>query len=406
MISFETRFLTRLLIYGLAIVFMSGSLLYSNYLAQKLEEKERRDVELYAGALRLIGNVNSDENSIESLQKANADYLNFIGPLITDETNLVPLIMVWESGERTTRNLTLSEDSLTRERQIDAYIKEFEAANDSIRIEFIEGRFQHIFYGESFLLEQLRWFPFAQLLLAFVFIGVVFAGFAVAKRNEQNRVWVGLAKETAHQLGTPVSSLMAWIEFLKLRLEERPEDQELLTEMERDINRLEDIAERFSKIGSNPELIRVSLREVLDRSANYVKKRMTKRGSIKLHVHNNIPLESQLHINPQLFDWVIENLLKNALDAIKTKEGSISIHAGEKGSNYFIEVTDTGKGIPKSHFKKVFEPGFTTKKRGWGLGLSLTKRIVENYHKGKIFVKSSEVGKGTTFRILLPKRSK
>ncbi|RMG30683.1 MAG: GHKL domain-containing protein [Bacteroidetes bacterium] len=404
MISFETRFLTRLLIYGLAILFMSGSLIYSRYLANKLEEKERRDVQLYADAIKLIADPNlSEENPEEAYQT----YFNFIVTRLMGENDqLVPLILVGEDGEigeMGVQNLKLSEDERKQRAQIQKYIREFEATNGVIDIEFAPGRFQQIYYGESFLLKQLRWFPFAQLLLAFVFIGVVFAGFAIAKRNEQNKVWVGLAKETAHQLGTPVSSLMAWIEFLKLRMESRPEEQELINEMERDIKRLEDIAERFSKIGSKPELVEVSLKEVLDRSANYIKKRMTQRGSIQLHLHNNIPLDSKLHINPQLFDWVIENLLKNALDAIKSKEGSITIEAGEKGGNYFIDVTDTGKGIAKSHFKKVFEPGFTTKKRGWGLGLSLTKRIVENYHKGKIFVKSSELGKGTTFRILLPR---
>ncbi len=403
MISFEIRFLTRVLIYGLAILFMTGSLFYSRYLATKLEEKERKDIQLYAEATKLIGPFDVKEE----------DLFTFIADIPTrlmgdedDDKLTIPVILVGENeeiGEAQVRNIKLSEDSVKRSAQLQKYLEEFDEANEPIVIEFTEGRFQYIHYGESFLLKQLRWFPFAQLLLAFVFIGVVFAGFAIAKRNEQNRVWVGLAKETAHQLGTPVSSLMAWIEFLKLRMETRPEEQELIEEMEKDVKRLEDIAERFSKIGSQPELIEVSLKEVLDRSANYIRKRMTSGGSIKLHVNNNLPTESMLHVNPQLFDWVIENLLKNALDAIRTREGSITIQAGEKGRNFFIEVKDTGKGIPKSHFKKVFEPGFTTKKRGWGLGLSLTKRIIENYHQGKIFVKSSEVGKGTTFRILLPK---
>ena len=196
---------------------------------------------------------------------------------------------------------------------------------------------------------------------------------------------------------------MAWIELLKLRMEDNPEDHELLEEMEHDVLRLENIAERFSKIGSKPELIEVKLKEVLDRSSGYLKKRMTQRGKIKLYVNNDIPLDSTLHVNPQLFDWVIENLLKNALDAMQAKGGEITLNAGEQGKYFYIDVIDTGKGIPKGNFKKVFEPGFTTKKRGWGLGLSLTKRIVENYHKGKIFVKASEVDKGTTFRVLLPK---
>lgn len=399
MLSFETRLLTRLIIYSLAAIIITGSLLYSNYLAETLEKKETEGVKLYADAVDFLGNFDTEDP--DAPDKAFA----FIAEKLLISNDLVPRILVGEDSEPTGLHVKLSPDSTLRAQEFEEYISEFEALNEPIRIEYAPGSFQTVYYGESFILKQLRWFPFAQLLVAFVFIGVVFAGFAIAKRNEQNKVWVGLAKETAHQLGTPVSSLMAWIELLKLKTEDRPEDHELINEMERDIMRLENIAERFSKIGSKPELVQVSLKEVLDTSAEYIKKRMTKGGTIQLFVNNNIPLESQLSINPQLFAWVIENLLKNALDAIKSKKGSITINAGAKGPNYYIEVSDTGKGIPKSNFKTVFEPGYTTKKRGWGLGLSLTKRIVENYHKGKIFVKSSELDKGTTFRILLPKKN-
>ncbi|MEL7196455.1 MAG: HAMP domain-containing sensor histidine kinase, partial [Bacteroidota bacterium] len=187
-----------------------------------------------------------------------------------------------------------------------------------------------------------------------------------------------------------------------IKIAERPSEQELVLEMERDIKRLEIIADRFSKIGSKPELIEVKLGHILDHSAEYLTKRMSRSGKVTFKLNNQIPLDNTLKINPQLFDWVIENLLKNALDAI-SKEGTITIDAGERGDQYFIDITDTGKGIPKSNHKKVFEPGYTTKKRGWGLGLSLTKRIVENYHSGRIFVKQSEIGKGTTFRVMLNK---
>lgn len=397
MLSLENRQLTRLLIYGFATFIILGSLLYANYLREKLAEKEERGVRLYTDAVDFMGNFKYGDLS------ATDNCMGFIlTNLVLGNDSLVPLILVGEEGDTTIANMDLGPDSSTHARKLRYYVNEFEDLHDPVKVEFAPGRYQYVYYGESFVLTQLRWFPVAQLLLAFAFIGVVFVGFAIAKRNEQNRVWVGLAKETAHQLGTPVSSLMAWIELLKLRTEGRPDDQELVMEMEQDIKRLEDIAERFSKIGSQPELIPVSLKRVLDRSAEYIKKRMTKGGSIQLHVNNELPDDSQLSVNPQLFDWVIENLLKNALDAIN-KEGNITLHAGERNGKFFIDVTDTGKGIPKANFKKVFEPGFTTKKRGWGLGLSLTKRIVENYHGGKIFVKSSEVGKGTSFRILLPK---
>lgn len=396
--------MTRLLIYGLAGIILAGSLIYSNYLARQLEEKEKKGVELYRDALKFI----TDEIDLEDPNSA-SEALAFIhSRIIRPNDDQTPKILVGEGETIDADNLNLPEDLTPEEREAEVRrkLQELKSEYPPIEIEFDDGRFIYVYYGHSFLVQRLRWFPFMQILVAFMFLGVVFTGFAIAKRNEQNKVWVGLAKETAHQLGTPVSSLMAWIELLKLKAESRPEDTELIGEMERDIKRLEIIAERFSKIGSKPEMVEVSLKEVLDRSAEYIKKRMTKRGSIQLHVNNNIPLESKVPVNPQLFDWVIENLLKNALDAIQSKQGDITIEAGERGANYYIDVADTGKGIPKSNFKKVFEPGFTTKKRGWGLGLSLTKRIVENYHEGKIFVKSSEVDKGTTFRILLPKTSK
>ncbi|MEO0472017.1 MAG: HAMP domain-containing sensor histidine kinase [Bacteroidota bacterium] len=399
MFSFEPRLITRLLIGTLAFSIIGGSLLYSNYLATKLSEQETKAVELYAEALDIVANTNTNEPG------ADEKLMDFIVKRVVIPNNtLVPLIEIYADGDTISNNMDLSEDPRRQARQKRDYIQEFNALHDPIEVEFAPNRVNYVYYGESFVLQQLRLFPVVQLLVAFLFLSVVFLGFAIAKRNEQNRVWVGLAKETAHQLGTPVSSLMAWIELLKLREDARPEDMQYINEMERDVHRLEIIAERFSKIGSQPELIEVSLRQVLDHSANYLRKRMTKGGTIQLHVNNQIPLDSKLFVNPQLFDWVVENLLKNALDAIQSKEGSITLNAGAKGQSYYIDVEDTGKGIPKGNFKKIFEPGFTTKKRGWGLGLSLTKRIVENYHGGRIFVKQSEVDKGTTIRVLLPKR--
>ncbi|MEO0898017.1 MAG: HAMP domain-containing sensor histidine kinase [Bacteroidota bacterium] len=410
MFPFETRSFTRILIYTVAGIIVLASLLYSNYLAQELSRKEQADVQLYADALEFIGNsplVESSGNSDEAMETATMaldEALGFIRERILSE-NKNPKILLGAQDDIQGNTLELPEEwsQEEKDRFLRRKIKEFTQQYEPIKVEYTFGLFQQVVYGESNLLKQLRWFPVAQLLVAFTFIGIVFAGFAIAKRNEQNRVWVGLAKETAHQLGTPVSSLMAWVELLKMRSEEKPKDLELVNEMERDVLRLETIAERFSKIGSVPELEPVLLKNILDHSAEYLGKRITRKGTIKLHVENNIPLDSILRVNPQLFDWVIENLLKNALDAIHRDEGSITLSAGEKGRDFFIDVIDTGKGIPKSNIKKVFEPGFTTKKRGWGLGLSLTKRIVEMYHGGKIFVKQSEMGKGTTFRVLLPK---
>lgn len=396
MFSFEIRSVTRWVAYLFAAGILLGSLLYSQYLANQLAQKERENAQLYADALKIVASDNSD---------AEVEALTFIFDLV--QLNTFPKILLNADNSIITVSEALEPptDWSPEERQafLQAKVQQFKQEFDPIKVQYAANQYNTVVYGESFLLKQLRWFPLGQLLVAFTFIGIVFAGFAVAKRNEQNRVWVGLAKETAHQLGTPVSSLMAWIELLKLNTEDQPENQELVRDMEHDIKRLEMIAERFSKIGSVPELIPVKLKDILDRSADYLTKRMTRSGAITLSVNNQLPLDRTLAVNPQLFDWVIENLLKNALDAMQSREGSITLEAGEKGDFYLIDVTDTGKGIPKSHFKKVFEPGFTTKKRGWGLGLSLTKRIVENYHGGKIFVKDSEVGKGTTFRVLLPK---
>ena len=390
MFNLESQPLSRWLIFGVAFAIVMGSIGYSNYLAEELSVKERARIEMFKDGFGLLSAESPEEG-----------YSFAIAHIMQDTISQIPIIYLDEDNKTIISSVGMDPD-ITNE-ELEELLTEYKKGFEPIEVEFDEDRFQYIYYDESDLLKQLKWYPYIQILIVVLFIGFVFYGFITAQRNEQNRVWVGLAKETAHQLGTPVSSLMAWIELLKLKMEDNPEDHELLEEMEHDVLRLENIAERFSKIGSKPELIEVKLKEVLDRSSGYLKKRMTQRGKIKLYVNNDIPLDSTLHVNPQLFDWVIENLLKNALDAMQAKGGEITLNAGEQGRYFYIDVIDTGKGIPKGNFKKVFEPGFTTKKRGWGLGLSLTKRIVENYHKGKIFVKSSEVDKGTTFRVLLPK---
>jgi len=390
----DRRVLYRVLMYVFGGVITLGSLLYSNYLAQQLEEKEQESVALYSEALELVGNNQGAEEAFTFI----------FDKLVKGFSTDIPKVQIGEDQKPTFSDFDYIQDWEPEQKAafLEEKIQQFRQENKPIKIEFAEGRFNEVVYGDSNLLKQLKWFPWIQMFVAGIFIAIVFIAYSTAKRNEQNRVWVGLAKETAHQLGTPVSSLMAWIELLKFKTEERPSEQELVLEMERDIKRLEIIADRFSKIGSKPELIEVKLGHILDHSAEYLTKRMSRSGKVTFKLNNQIPLDNTLKINPQLFDWVIENLLKNALDAI-SKEGTITIDAGERGDQYFIDITDTGKGIPKSNHKKVFEPGYTTKKRGWGLGLSLTKRIVENYHSGRIFVKQSEIGKGTTFRVMLNK---
>jgi len=275
-------------------------------------------------------------------------------------------------------------------------LKEMSAENEPILIN-INGRIQYVFYKDSWLLTQLRYYPLIIFIVIGLFLLVAYLLFSVSRKAEQNQVWVGLAKETAHQLGTPLSSIMAWVELLKMQ-ENVPE--ETIVEMEKDVDRLQTVAERFSKIGSTAALTKTNLTDLIYNAIDYLKTRTSQ----NVHYYILTPLEVQIFapINHQLFEWVIENLCRNAVDAMAGK-GSITINITDEEKTVSIDITDTGKGIPKSKFKTIFNPGYTSKQRGWGLGLSLSERIITNYHSGKIFVKSSTIDKGTTFRIILKK---
>ena len=275
-------------------------------------------------------------------------------------------------------------------------IKEMSAENEPILID-ISGRIQYVFYKDSWLLTQLRYYPIIIFIVIGLFLFVAYLLFSVARKAEQNQVWVGLAKETAHQLGTPLSSIMAWVELLKMQ-QNVPE--ETIVEMEKDVDRLLTVAERFSKIGSTAALTKTNLTDLIYNAIDYLKTRTSQ----NVHYYILTPLEVQIYapINQQLFEWVIENICRNAVDAMAGK-GSITINIIDEEKTVSIDITDTGKGIPKSKFKTIFNPGYTSKQRGWGLGLSLSERIITNYHSGKIFVKSSTIEKGTTFRIILKK---
>jgi len=275
-------------------------------------------------------------------------------------------------------------------------IAEMASINQPIEVEFGDGSKSYIFYQESMLLTQLKYYPVVMFGIVGLFLLIAYLLFSTARKVEQNQVWVGMAKETAHQLGTPLSSLIAWLEYLR----SKGLDQDTATEIEKDIKRLETITDRFSKIGSVPKLDKVDLLGVLNESVNYIKLRTSK--NVQFTINAGDQKEVFALLNVPLFEWVIENLCKNAVDAM-TGNGKIFVTISDQTQFVYIDITDTGKGIPKSKYKTVFEPGYTTKKRGWGLGLSLTKRIIENYHSGKIFVKNSDVDKGTTFRIVLNK---
>jgi len=276
-----------------------------------------------------------------------------------------------------------------------AKLNEMRVENEPIAIAISEDTVHYIFYSDSELLLQLKYYPYFQILIIALFLLISYYLFSTSRRVEQNQVWVGMAKETAHQLGTPLSSLMAWVEYLKLK----DVDENTLNELSKDITRLEIITERFSKIGSIPKLETEILNKVINDSLSYLKVRISKKVNVSFTTQNNAQVEAKL--NPSLFSWVLENLIKNAVDAMKG-EGDITIHITDQSQFVYIDISDTGAGIPRAKQKTIFEPGFTTKQRGWGLGLSLVKRIVENYHDGKIFVKQSDAT-GTTFRIVLNK---
>jgi signal transduction histidine kinase len=275
-------------------------------------------------------------------------------------------------------------------------IHKMSEANDPIEISIAGQGKTLIFYEDSYVLTQLRYFPYIQLAIIGIFLLVAYLLFSTARRSEQNQVWAGLAKETAHQLGTPLSSMMAWVDYL----EAKDIDSETIEELRKDVNRLSTITDRFSKIGSNPSLVPENLISVIYSSVSYLKTRTSQKITYSINLPPDYSLV--LPLNLQLFEWVIENLVKNAVDAM-TRQGKITIDIIEEEHVVNIDIADTGKGIPRNMFRTIFNPGYTSKQRGWGLGLSLSKRIINEYHKGSIFVKSSAVGKGTTFRIVLKK---
>lgn len=372
----------KILLVVMAVVMSVGSLVISHFLVRDLKREEQRKMEIWAEAMRSLNSA--DEYTDLTLVLT-----------VLNSNSTIPVVVLDREGEvQDYRNIPLREGS--NEEQMRAVKRKAQSMMDAgrvIRVYLFSTDYMEICYADSLLLRRLAWWPYVQLGLVFVFVVVAIFALLSSKRAEQNKVWVGLSKETAHQLGTPISSLMAWQEMLR----ETYPDDELLPEMGKDVERLQRIAERFSKIGSLPELRPESLNEVLSAVTQYISRRASNRVRLTCTVPQQpliVPMCSSL------FEWVVENLCKNAIDAMDG-QGSITLTASNEGALAVVEVADTGKGIPKNKFRTVFTPGFTTKKRGWGLGLSLAKRIVEEYHHGRIYVKNSEVGRGTTFRIEL-----
>lgn len=368
-----------LLVFAFLIGFFS--LWYTNTLVNKLESQEREKIATWANATQLITSPEAEGN------------LNFLYEIIQANTT-IPVILTDSNGVvNQFRNIEAFK--MENEVWVADKIAEMKKQNEPFEIEFMGGK-QLIYYENSNLLNQLRIYPYFQLAVIALFLVMSYFAFSYSRTSEQNKVWAGMSKETAHQLGTPISSLMAWLDYLKESDADVP--QKVITEMEHDMDRLGLITERFSKIGSEPSLTFYSLYEVIEESVSYINSRTSDKVSISIRDQEKFK-EAQVQINKPLFAWVVENLCKNAVDAMEGEGEIVFSLRGLRDNKVQIDISDTGKGVPSNKFKTIFKPGYTTKKRGWGLGLSLVKRIVENYHKGKIYVKSSELDKGTVFRI-------
>jgi len=380
-----------------AVIISVSTIYYTNVLVKQLKAREQRQIELFAKAL--------EYTISESYQQD----ISFITEEILFENNSIPTILVNENGEIVNqRNIDIDSTSQERiDKVLEKELEKMRSTYDPIEVNTFDPvteevySTQLIYYRNSFLLTQLTYYPYVQLTVIALFAFIAYLVFNYSKAAEQNRVWVGLAKETAHQLGTPISSLIAWMEYFKT--DETFKDSDVIAELDKDIDKLKLITERFSNIGSVPILNEENVVEVVLNTVNYLRRRISTKVAIEVdYMYDSIIA----NINTPLFEWVIENICKNAVDAM-SGHGTLTIKIIE-GSDWkvFVDITDTGKGIPKSKIKQVFQAGFTTKKRGWGLGLTLTRRIINIYHNGKIFVKNSEVDKGTTFRIILNRKKR
>lgn len=366
-----------------ALVIGSVSLYYTSQVVHNIEKQEKKKMLLWARATRdLSSSTDLDQNQ------------EFLLDILRENDN-IPVILT-DDNLQILSYLNIDPEQAERPGYLQRQLIVMRQQREPILIEPLEGVRQYIFFKDSDLLYQLRYYPYFQLAVISIFLLVSYLAFSVSRRYEQDFLWVGMAKETAHQLGTPISSLMAWQEYLKSTTTDA--DTEMITEVGKDIERLQTITERFSKIGSIPVLAPVDMREVIERGMGYMRKRASEKVTFQIETGDQPVLVA---LNEPLFDWVIENLTKNALDAM-SGHGTIRLQLSTVQKMAVIDFSDTGKGIPANQFQAIFKPGITTRKRGWGLGLTLVKRIIEKYHDGKIFVKSSEQGKGTTFRIQLP----
>lgn len=367
---------------SVAVVIIVTTIWFVNSLTEKIQQEETKKIAIWVEAYRELLRSSPDAN------------LNLAGEIITTNTT-IPMILTNDLGKIIDQNNIDSSRILAQSGYLDEQLAYFKKQHPPFIAAIDAHSNNYIYYGDSLILKQIRYYPYIQLLVVALFIGIVLFALSTTNRATQNLVWVGMAKETAHQLGTPLSSMEAWLEILK----EKEENEPLANELAKDVNRLKLISDRFSKIGSVPNLEECNIVAQIDNMVAYIRKRAPQKVTLSLQ---SAEQEVSAMISPPLFDWVVENLLKNALDAMEGK-GSITVVIENHPAHITVDVTDTGKGIPKAFHDKIFHPGFSTKKRGWGLGLSLAKRIIQDYHKGRLSVKWSEVNKGTTFRIWLRK---
>jgi signal transduction histidine kinase len=409
----------------LLIILAGASFVYNQVLINKIMEQERNSVELWAKAFehnvdpthdRISRNLNSVASSLQmypnvpdslvrlireaELEKST---INFVMTEIIQPEHLfnIPVIVVDESGFVLAYRF-IDDDNLNSQE----LVTRFAALHEPITIALQDRdriQYQYVYYGESPMIQYLRFFPYVQFGILALLLGVGYTTYQSITRSEQSNLWVGMTKEAAHQLGTPLSSIYGWLQLLKDKNQNDDETLSIAFEIENDVSRLKGIAERFNKIGSQPELKRLSLEPIIDDVMTYMERRLPKLGN-KIEVKKFIQPDIKADLNPELFQWAIENLVKNSMDAIREhgNEAYVSVAARKEGQQIIIDIEDSGSGIDRKYVKEIFKPGFSTKKRGWGLGLSLTRRIIEDYHKGKVFVYSTEVNKGTVFRILLP----
>ncbi len=382
--TYKLKKIIKIFLLIIAVIIGIFSLLYSNNMVKKLSEEERKKIKLWAYAQHMITNAETEQE------------LNIYLTLV-ESNNTIPVIL--SDGKNVISFRNLDSNAIKRDGYIESYFEDIRDKNEPIEVNISPTELQYVYYDDSSTLKQLKTYPYYQLGIVALFIAVSYFAFSYSRKSEQNQVWVGLAKETAHQLGTPMSSLMGWVDLMEIDKSYANEDS--FEEMRKDLDRLKVITDRFSKIGAVPILSETNIGEQLTKAIQYIQTRSSEQV---IYQYENIDFNLLADINVPLFDWVIENICKNAMDAMDGK-GTISICCFLKNKSIIIDLSDNGKGIPSGLQKRIFKPGFTTKKRGWGLGLSLVKRIIENYHKGHIFVKESIPYKKTTLRIILKSKN-